>query len=194
MEVVYFATPEELRAWLEANHAKATELWVGFYKKDTGRPSITWPESVDEALCFGWIDGVRKRIDAERYMIRFSPRKPRSVWSLVNIRRIEELLREGRVRPAGLAAFEKRDEKRSGIYQYEQRRRGLDEAYLAQIQANPAAWEYFQAQPAAYRRNAAAWIMSAKKEETRQRRLASLINESEQGRPVPALTMSKKRD
>lgn len=184
----FFATPADFRQWLGAHHASARELWVGFYKTGTGKPSITWPESVDEALCFGWIDGVRKRIDDESYMIRFTPRRPSSNWSTVNIKRIGELIRQGRVFPAGLAAFEKRSEKKSGIYSYEQRKSAeLGDAYERQFRANEAAWEYFQAQAPSYRQTAIWWIVSAKKEETRQKRLAVLIESSAQERWIPGM-------
>jgi uncharacterized protein YdeI (YjbR/CyaY-like superfamily) len=185
----YFATPDEFRAWLEAHHESASELLVGYYKVGSGRPSMTWPESVDEALCFGWIDGVRRRIDDESYSIRFTPRKARSVWSAVNIGRVEELTRLGRMRPAGIRAFEGRAAERSGIYAYENR----DAAELApedeaQFRAAGAAWAFFASQPPWYRRSAIWWVVSAKREETRRRRLAILIADSAQGRTLRALT------
>lgn len=179
---VFFETPTHFRAWLEANHAAAAELWVGYYKKGTGRPSMTWPESVDQALCFGWIDGVRRRIDDERYMIRFTPRRPGSNWSLVNIRKAQELIEQGLMRPAGLAAFEARDPDKSEEYSYENRPQGLDEAYETEFRANAAAWAYWAAQPPHYRKGAAHWVMSAKREETRRKRLATLIADSAAGR------------
>jgi uncharacterized protein YdeI (YjbR/CyaY-like superfamily) len=189
MEPTFFATPAEFRAWLEANHAQASQLLVGFYKKGSGRPSMTWPESVDEALCFGWIDGVRKGVDAERYTIRFTPRQPRSTWSAVNIARVAELTRLGRMQPAGLEAFAQRAEDRSGVYAYEQRQAAaLEAAEEAQFRANPAAWAYFQARPPSYRKAAIWWVVSAKEEETRRKRLAALIADSEAGRPIPSLT------
>src|SRR5205814_4436470 len=139
MNPKFFPTPSAFRKWLAANHAKARELWVGFYKKSSGKPSITWPESVDEALCFGWIDGIRKKIDDESYMIRFTPRKPRSVWSAINIRDVKRLLKERRMEPAGLRAFSARKENRSGIYSYEQRSPELIEPYLAKLKRNKSA-------------------------------------------------------
>lgn len=179
----FFATPADFRKWLEKHHATERELLVGFYKKDSGKPSITWPESVDEALCVGWIDGVRKRIDDESYTIRFTPRKASSTWSAVNIKRITELIAEGRVLPAGLAAFEKRSEKKSGIYAYEQKDAAeLDTAAEKQFRAHKAAWEFFQSQPAGYRKTLTWWVVNAKKEETRQKRLAQLIEASAGGR------------
>jgi uncharacterized protein YdeI (YjbR/CyaY-like superfamily) len=167
MDPIFFLSPAEFRAWLKANHATADQLWMGFYKKSSGKPSITWPESVDEALCFGWIDGVRKSIDETSYTIRFSPRKPGSIWSAVNIRRAQELIDLGRMHPAGLKAFEARREHRSGIYSYEQRDARLPEQYAAKLERDQAAWDFFQAQPAWYRKAAVWWIVSAKKEETR---------------------------
>lgn len=183
MEPRFFATPEEFRAWLQANHATAGELWVGFYKVGTGRPSITWPQSVDEALCVGWIDGVRKRLDDESYVIRFTPRRQGSIWSAVNIKRMGELTAEGRVLPAGLAAFEKRRDDKSSIYAYEQRKTAeLPEEYERRFRQNAAAWEFFQAQAPWYRRNVTHWVISAKKEETREKRIATLIKDSAAGR------------
>ena len=189
IDPAYFATPAALRAWLEAHHDSARELWVGFHKKGTGRPSITWPESVAEALCVGWIDGVRRRVDDERYAIRFTPRKPTSTWSTVNIRTMHELIAAGRVRPAGMRAFERRTAANSGVYAFEQPRPAeLDPDAERQFRANPRAWEYFQSRPASYR-NTALWrVASAKRAETRARRLAELIECSAEGRTIPALT------
>lgn len=189
MEPTFFATPAEFRAWLEGHHETAGELWVGFYKKGSGRPSITWPESVDEALCFGWIDGVRKGIDETSYAIRFTPRRPRSIWSAVNVKRVGELTELGRMRPAGLAAFAGRAEERSGVYAYEQGdAAALDAADEGQFRANARAWEFFQGQAAWYRRAAIWWVVSAKRKETRRKRLATLIADSEQGRTIRQLT------
>lgn len=184
-DVKFFATPADFRKWLLANHARAPELWVGYRKKGSGQPSITWPESVDEALCVGWIDGIRKRLDDESYTIRFTPRKPQSIWSAVNIARVAELTRGGRMQPAGLAAFERRSEEKSAIYSYEQRKAAaFDEAHERQFRQNAAAWEFFQAQPPWYRRTATYLVVSAKKEETRQKRLADLIAASAAGRRI----------
>jgi uncharacterized protein YdeI (YjbR/CyaY-like superfamily) len=176
-----FATPADFRAWLEAHHASAAELWVGFHKRGTGLPSITWPESVDEALCFGWIDGVRQSIDDRSYRIRFTPRRSRSIWSAVNLRRVEDLKAAGRMRPTGLAAFEGRDPAKQERYSYERQHTELAPAYLALLKRNRGAWQFFQAQPAHYRRLCANWVMSAKREETRNRRLQTLIEDSAQG-------------
>ena len=173
--VRYFRSPAEFRAWLGKHHEKAPELWVGFHKRATGEPSLTWPESVDEALCYGWIDGVRKRIDDDRYKIRFTPRRKGSVWSAVNIRRVGELEAEKRMKPAGRAAFGLRKEKRSKIYAYEQPSAEIPEPYASELGRNRAAAAFFAAQPAWYRKKASWWIASAKKEETRRARLLTLI-------------------
>lgn len=189
MEPKFFATPAAFRAWLEAHHADAPELLVGYYKKGTGRPSLTWPESVDEALCFGWIDGIRRRIDDERYSIRFTPRRPRSSWSAVNLRRVGELIQAGRMTPAGLAAFEARDAARSAGYSYEQRHQArLEPEQEARLRADPKAWAWFQSRPPSWQRAAVYWITSAKRPETRERRLAQLIEHAAEGRMPKALT------
>ena len=188
-EPTFFAAPEDLRAWLEQHHASAVELWVGFYKKGSGRPSITWPESVDEALCFGWIDGVRKSLGADSYVIRFTPRRPGSIWSAVNIARVADLSGQGRMRPAGLATFAARQEARSAVYAHEQRERAaLDAEAEQQFRASPAAWEFFSSQPAWYRRSAAWWVISAKRPETRAKRLATLIDDSAHRRTIRELS------
>jgi uncharacterized protein YdeI (YjbR/CyaY-like superfamily) len=166
---------------------------VGFYKKATGRPSITWPESVDEALCVGWIDGLRKTIDAHSYRIRFTPRKPTSTWSAVNIGRVKELTRQGRMRPAGLKAFERRTETKSGTYAYENRHAAvLSKADEKTFRAHPTAWRFFQRQPAGYRKTATWWVMSAKREETRKHRLETLIADSAGQRRIGALARPTK--
>lgn len=182
MRPTFFTTPAGLRAWFRKNHAQTQELWVGFYKKDSGKPSITWPESVDEALCVGWIDGIRKRIDEESYMIRFTPRRRGSIWSAVNIKRVEALTNEKRMQPAGFAVFAARVENRSGIYSYEQRSEQLPEAYGGLLRKNKKAWEFFQSQPPSYRKTIGWWVVSAKQEETRRKRLARLITESTRGK------------
>jgi uncharacterized protein YdeI (YjbR/CyaY-like superfamily) len=185
----FFATPSEFRAWLEANHDKSSELLVGFHKKGSGSPSITWPEAVDQALCFGWIDGVRRSIDDVSYANRFTPRKPRSNWSAVNVKRVGELTNLGLMHPAGLAAFDRRTEDRSGIYSYEQRHLArLDEGQERRFRANKRGWDFFQAQAPSYRKAAVWWVVSAKREETRRRRLTQLIEDSARGRTVPPLT------
>jgi uncharacterized protein YdeI (YjbR/CyaY-like superfamily) len=181
VKAVYFATPADFGKWLGRKHAAETELLVGFYKKGSGKPSMTWPQSVDEALCFGWIDGIRRRVDDERYTIRFTPRKAGSIWSAINIRRVEELTRDGRMRGAGVKAFEARSETRSRVYSYEQNHDGLSEPYAGALKKNAAAWKYFESRGAWYRKRASWWVMSAKKEETRQARLAKLVAASARG-------------
>jgi uncharacterized protein YdeI (YjbR/CyaY-like superfamily) len=184
----YFETPEDLRAWLEKHHETADELWVGLYKKSSGRPSVTWPEVVDEALCFGWIDGIRKGIDAERYTNRLTPRKPTSNWSAVNVKRFGQLKRQGRVRPAGQRAFDLRKKAKTGVYSYEQRHQvKLDPALGRKFRAKKKAWSWFQHQAPSYRTTAVYWVMSAKKLETRERRLEQLIADSGRGQRVPPL-------
>jgi uncharacterized protein YdeI (YjbR/CyaY-like superfamily) len=185
----FFASPSAWRAWLEEHYADTEELWVGLYKRESGRPSITWPEAVDGALCFGWIDGIRKSIDDISYKIRFTPRKPRSVWSAINVKRASELSNTGLMHSAGLAAFQKRDEKRSEIYSYEQRKRAkLPDVYTKQFRNQPVAWAFFQAQPPGYKRICSWWVISAKKEETRLKRLAELIEHSAHQRKIPVLS------
>jgi uncharacterized protein YdeI (YjbR/CyaY-like superfamily) len=185
----FFPSPAAFRAWLEAHHDSARELLVGFYKKGSGKPSITWPESVDEALCFGWIDGIRRSIDETSYTIRFTPRRRHSTWSAVNIARAKELDRLGRMQPAGRAAFEARRDDRSAIYSYEQRHNAkLDPAQERALRVNKQAWSFFDSQPPSYKRAAIWWIVSAKREETRARRLATLIEDSANGRTIPPLT------
>jgi uncharacterized protein YdeI (YjbR/CyaY-like superfamily) len=184
MKPTYFASPAHFRRWLDKHHATQTELLVGFHRKGSGMPSITWQESVDEALCFGWIDGVRKRVDETRYTIRFTPRRKRSNWSLINVNRVKELIAQKLIKPAGLEAFEAREEKKTGIYAYENRPTELDEEYAKRLRRNPAAWKFFQAQPPGYRKLANWWITSAKKEETREKRLARLIADSAAGKRI----------
>jgi len=178
----FFRTSADFQTWLEKNHATATALWVGFYKKDSGKPSITWSESVDQALCFGWIDGVRKRIDEIRYQIRFTPRRRGSIWSAINIKRAKELVKQRRMRSAGLKAFASRIENKSGIYSYEQRSTELTEPYAQLLKKNKAASNFFEKQPPSYRKMIGWWIVSAKREETRRTRLAKLISESAKGK------------
>jgi uncharacterized protein YdeI (YjbR/CyaY-like superfamily) len=177
----YFAKPADFRRWLEANHIEAGELWVGFHKVHTGSPSITWPQSVDQALCFGWIDGVRRSLGEDAYAIRFTPRKPTSIWSNVNTRRAAELTKAGLMAPAGRAAFGRRDAKRAGIYAFEDgnaKTFAFDALFEKQFRARRRAWKFFEAQPPGYRRVVTKWVMSAKREETRAKRLAQLIADS----------------
>ncbi len=189
MKATFFATPADFRKWLEKNHDKRPELLVGFYKQGSGKPSMTWPESVDEALCFGWIDGIRRTIDDESYSIRFTPRRAHSIWSNVNTKRVAELTKQGRMHPSGVEAFKASDPKRSGIYSFEQREKNkkLGAAYEAKFRANRKAWAFFEAQPPGYQRLGSLWVMSAKKEDTKLRRLAALIADSAAGRRIGPL-------
>ena len=193
MTVKFFKKPADFRKWLETHHAAATEQWVGFYKQGSGKASITWPQSVDEALCFGWIDGLRKGIDEVSYKIRFTPRKASSTWSSVNIKRVGELTEQGLMQPAGLKAFAARRENKSGIYSYEQRSPELPADYAKQLKNNPTAWKFFVAQPASYKKAANWWVVSARQEETRLKRLAKLIDHSANGRRIPQFTALQKR-
>jgi len=178
----FFKTPAHFRTWLEKNAATETELIVGFYKRDSGRPSLTWPESVDEALCFGWIDGVRKRIDDASYQIRFTPRKPTSSWSAINIEKVRILKQQGRMTEAGLKAFSHRRTAKSRTYSYEQRHKvALSPQEEAEFRHHEAAWKFFEAQPPSYRRLVIWYTVSAMKPETRKRRFANLINACEKG-------------
>jgi uncharacterized protein YdeI (YjbR/CyaY-like superfamily) len=192
MTIKFFKSSSDFRKWLEANHASAPELWVGFYKKTSGRSSITWPESVDQALCFGWIDGIRKSIDEISYKIRFTPRKSTSVWSTVNVKRALALTNQCLMHRKGLEAFEKRKDNRSGIYSYEQRTDAMPEPYAQKLRANKAAWDFFQTQVPSYRKVVSWWVVSAKKEETRQKRLDKLIEDSAQGRTIDQYTRLQK--
>lgn len=189
MEPKFFKKPADFRKWLEKNHMKETELLVGFYKKGTGKESITWPESVDEALCYGWIDGIRKSFEEDSYTIRFTPRKPTSIWSAVNIANIERLTKEGRMKPAGIAAHEKRKEHKTAIYSFEQSNKDLvlTKEYETIFKKNKKAWEFFQNVAPSYRRPAIWWVISAKREETRLKRLNELIADSEAGSRVKHL-------
>jgi len=192
MDVTFFASPAEWRAWLEANHDRTSELWVGFRKKHTGKVGLTYSEAVDEALCFGWIDGVRRSLDADSYTNRFTPRKRGSSWSPVNIKRAGVLVEAGRMHAAGLAAYEGRDRAKEPQYSYEDRGRGLGADEERAFVEHPSARASFQAQPPGYRRAAGHWVMSAKREETRRRRLATLIENSAQGRRIAPLARPAK--
>lgn len=190
MEIRFFPTPLHFRKWLEKNHAKSKEQWVGFYKKGSGNPSITWPESVDQALCFGWIDGLRKSINEESYKIRFTPRNPKSHWSKVNINRYKELDKQGLITDAGKKAFKKIDKNNSRRASYEQRVVKLDPQFESDFKKNKKAWKFFQAMAPYYKRTAIWWVMSAKQEMTRQRRLQTLINDSLNGEKIKPLSRS----
>jgi uncharacterized protein YdeI (YjbR/CyaY-like superfamily) len=193
-KVVFFATPARFRAWLEKHHASKGELWVGFHKKATGNASMPWPEAVEEALCFGWIDGVRRSIDETSYMNRFTPRNPASNWSARNVATVERLIADGRIRPAGLEAFERRRPDRTGICSYEQRDRAqFSAAEERRFRAKKRAWTYFQGRPPGYRALATWWVVSARREDTRERRLDALIQESAQGKDLNHLSPPRRR-
>ena len=194
MKPRFFRKPGDFRTWLEKNHASATKLWVGFHKVHTGKPSLTWPQSVDEALCFGWIDGLRRSLGADAYAIRFSPRRATSVWSNVNTKRVPELQKLGLMRPMGLAAFKLRDAARSGkVYSPEARQLVFDAEAKKAFRSNRAAWKFFSAQPPGYRRVVTRWVMNAKRAGTRAKRLAELIEDSAQGRRAGVTTKYAKR-
>jgi len=184
----YFRDPAAWRAWLEQNHARAGELWVGFWKRGTGRASITWPESVDGALCFGWIDGVRQSIDEERYRIRFTPRRAGSIWSRNNVTRMNELIEAGLVHARGLAALEARKDAKTALYSYERAEEAtLSSSEIRTLRASKAAWADWSARPPWYKKTSAHWITSAKKPETRARRFAILLASAAKGDPIPVL-------
>jgi len=189
MKPVFFATPAKFRAWLEKHHVTKRELLVGFFKKSSGKPSISWPESVDEALSFGWIDGIRKSLGPDAYTIRFTPRKSTSIWSANNVARVKELTKLGRMRPAGLRAFSARRPEKTGVYSFERNEAAkLTPHQEAKLRANRKAAAYFDSRPPWYRRTAIHWVISAKREETRERRLAQLIADSAAGRTIAPLT------
>ncbi len=194
MKPTFFPTPADFRAWLEKHHQIKTELLVGFYKKGSGRPSITWPESVDEALCFGWIDGLRRSLGEHAYTIRFTPRKATSIWSAINVDKVQNLTKLGKMAPAGLQAFAARKPHKTGVYSFERSEAAkLTPAQEKVLRANRKAAAFFDAQPPWYRRTAIHWVISAKREETRTRRLAQLVSHSEAGRTIPPLTRPKGR-
>jgi uncharacterized protein YdeI (YjbR/CyaY-like superfamily) len=188
----FFRSGSDFRLWLEANHDRMKEIWIGFYKKDSGRQGITYREALDEALCFGWIDGVRKSLDARRYVNRFTPRTPKSAWSSVNIRRVGELKRLGLMAAPGLAALERRDRKKAP-YSFEHRQTTLDPSLQKRFEADTRGWEFFGAQPPGYRRTILWWIMSAVKDETRLRRLDTLIDHCRRGRRIDFMAPATRR-
>jgi uncharacterized protein YdeI (YjbR/CyaY-like superfamily) len=192
MKPAFFKSAADFHDWLDRHHADARELLVGFYRKESGRGGITYPEALDEALSFGWIDGVRKRLDAEAYTIRFTPRKPGSTWSAVNIKRVGELTARGLMKPSGLRVFQERDERKTRQYSSEREQGKLDPALDAALRADRTASAFFDAQPPGYRKIAAFWVMSAKKEETRARRLAHLIERSASGARIDLLSPNSK--
>ena len=187
MKPLFHKSAVEFREWLDRNHQTANELWVGFYKRDSGRAGITYPEALDEALCFGWIDGVRKSVGKISYTIRFTPRRPDSIWSQVNTALVRKLTDTGRMRPPGLRAFQERDRKKSEKHSRERKRSRLDVDLEKRFRLQKTAWAFFQAQAPWYRRTATWWVVSASKEETRLRRLATLIKDSAEGRRLAIL-------
>jgi uncharacterized protein YdeI (YjbR/CyaY-like superfamily) len=187
MKPRFFSSAEDFRAWLTEHHATETELVLGFYKKSAKKRGMTYLEAVLESLCFGWIDGVLRRLDDERFEQRYTPRKPKSTWSKINIARVAELTKLGRMTPAGLAAFERREDARSGIYAYENRDKGLDPAFETRFRAKKKAWAFYESQPPWYRRTSAYWVMNAKKEDTRERRFETLVEDSLAGRRIKHL-------
>jgi uncharacterized protein YdeI (YjbR/CyaY-like superfamily) len=193
MNALFFPTAGDLRKWFEKNQNKENELWVGFYKKNSGKPSINWSESVDQALCFGWIDGIRKSIDDISYKIRFTPRKPSSIWSAININKVKTLTKLGLMKPEGLAAFKKLDKKKAKIYSFEQKKVVLDPVYEKIFNLNKLAWTNFNAMAPSYKRIAIYWVMSAKREETKLNRLNTLINDSKAGIKIKVTRIGKKQ-
>jgi uncharacterized protein YdeI (YjbR/CyaY-like superfamily) len=191
-EPTFFRSPEEFRAWLRAHHGTVSELLLGFYKKRSGVTGFTQAQAVDEALCFGWIDGHVRAIDENRYTARFTPRTPHSIWSAVNIRRAEQLIAEGRMEPSGLKTYTGRDPRQAGKYSYENRPQSFEEADEALFRANVPAWAFFQAQTASYRRTAIWWVVSAKTEATHRKRLETLIQDSSEGRIIKPLSYGAK--
>ncbi len=183
----FFPTPADFRAWLKKNHQEAASLWVGYYKKATGRPSVTWEQTVDEALCYGWIDGIRRSLGTQAYAIRFTPRKPKSVWSGRNIERVEALRAEGRMMQAGLDAYAHKDVHEQSGYAARNIPEALPEQMVGEFKRNADAWRFYQSQPPGYRRQTTAWVTSAKREQTRQRRLATLIEDSANGLRIKQL-------
>jgi len=193
VKAVHFGSAKEFRAWLAKNHGSVTELFISFYKKHTGKGGATYDQAVEEALCYGWIDGVKKRVDDERFTHRFTPRKAKSTWSRINVERALQLIKSKRMAAPGLRAFEAREENRTGIYTYEQERPGLSPQDKKRFMANRKAWEFFKRQPPGYQRLVGFWVSSAKREETRLRRLAILMDDSEKGRRLGMLEPKVKR-
>ncbi len=193
MKPTFFASQSAFRSWLKKHHGKTRELWIGFYKKESGKGGITYPQALDEALCFGWIDGLRKSVDDSSYAIRFTPRKTGSIWSAINNQRVEELTKLGRMQKPGLTAFQTRDLKKSQQYSYERYNCRLEGAHEKQFKANAKAWEFFRAQAPWYQRTTTWWVVSAKREETRLKRLATLIGDSEMGKRIGLLDYPKNK-
>jgi uncharacterized protein YdeI (YjbR/CyaY-like superfamily) len=192
MKPAYFPTPAAFRAWLTQNHAQHTELFVGFHKKDSGKPSITYPEALDQALCFGWIDGVRKSVNSTSYTVRFTPRKTKSYWSKVNTKRANELIQQGLMQPPGVKVFAARDQATTKRYSFERETAKFPAAYAKQFQSNAKAWAFFQSQAPYYQRVATFYVVSAKQESTRQRRLQILVETSAESRRLDQFLSKKK--
>lgn len=190
---LFFPTPADLRKWFEKNHVKEKELWVGFYKKDSGKQSINWSESVDQALCFGWIDGLRKSIDHISYKIRFTPRKPKSIWSAININKVKELTKLRLMKPEGLAAFKKLDRQKAKVSSFEQKHIALDKKFVKIFKTNKLAWKNFSEMTPSYKRAAIHWVMTAKQEKTRLSRLNVLIADSRAGIKIKPMRIEKKK-
>lgn len=193
MEPIFFRTPEAMYTWLEANHETETELLVGFFKKGAPETGITWPEAVDMALCFGWIDGVRPSGTDTTYHIRFTPRRPNSIWSKVNVAKAEALIANGLMRPAGLRAFEARRADKTGVYSFEQERQHFEGEYAERFQSNAAAWAWYQTQPPSYQKATTHWVLGGKKEETRLKRLDELIAGSARGERLKQFSRPAKK-
>ena len=191
-DVIYFESAEELRDWFDANHGSAADLWIGHHRKATGKPSLAWSQTVDEALCVGWIDSVRVSLDETRFAQRFTPRRKGSTWSAINVAKVNALTAEGRMRPAGLAAFDARTAANTGIYSYERAAASFSDDEVARLRASPAAWADWEARPPSYRRAVTHWVTSAKGEATRERRLATLIEDSAAGRKVGPMRWERK--
>lgn len=194
MKPTFFKTPSQVRAWFQKNHAATPDLWIGFYKKASGKEGITYQQALDQALCFGWIDGIRRAYDESSYTIRFTPRRARSIWSAVNLKRAAELEQSGQMHEAGLAALHGRDKARTNLYSSENKDRKLDPAQEKKFRANKKAWDWFSQQAPSYRHTASWWVISAKQEATRNRRLETLIHDSEQGLKVAPLRRSQDMD
>jgi len=188
----FFPTQKHLRKWFTKNHKKEKELWVGFYKVATRKPTVTWSQAVDEAICFGWIDGIRKSLDEESYCNRFTPRKPTSNWSAINIKKVEELTKLGLMKPEGLHAFSLRKENHSIVYSYENHSVEFEKSYEKKFKSNNKAWKYFQSMATSYKKITARWVMSAKQESTRLKRLNELINNCAAGKKIKAMSYGKK--
>ena len=191
--IKFFKTQAAFRVWLEKNHDKEDELWLGYYKKASGKTSVTYKEALEEVLCFGWIDGISRSIDEEKYCQRYTPRRKGSIWSAVNIKKAEELIKNGKMHSTGLNVYKNRDPKKAGLYSFEQKEIKFPPALLKMLKANKKAWEYFSQLPPGYRKTSTWWVISAKHEETRQRRMKTLIADSEAGRRIALLIPAKKK-